>query len=246
MEEKLLHIYCAQLCINSYGGEYGKVWPVLKDAKRYEIGHTQFDVGNDGKYLFICFEGSHGGQDWKDNLEFKQSPLTTPYQTEGPIRVHYGFYSQYQVVRGKIHEIIRQWMETELLRGVVITGHSLGGALATLCAVDLDFNFQLDIQCVTFGSPRVGNRAFAKSFNRRIPKSTRYVYKNDMVTKVPMAYLFYYHVDKEAKLGTREWYRPLSFALGNPLDHYPQKYKDALTEEFKAKNIVAENGPLPN
>ncbi len=43
-----------------------------------------------------------------------------------------------------------------------IAGHSLGGALATLCAVDVRARLAApDVRLFTFGSPRVGNAVFA-------------------------------------------------------------------------------------
>ena len=49
-------------------------------------------------------------------------------------------------------------------------GHSLGGALAQLAAHDMHTKFKhgwpgLWISCYTLGSPRDGNRAFARLFN---------------------------------------------------------------------------------
>ena len=42
-------------------------------------------------------------------------------------------------------------------------GHSMGAALATICAMDLKFKVGLkDVRLYTFGSPRVGNADFAK------------------------------------------------------------------------------------
>ena len=51
-------------------------------------------------------------------------------------------------------------------KNVYITGHSLGGALASLTALMVS---QLgNIHCVTFGSPRVGDIEFAKLFNATV------------------------------------------------------------------------------
>ena len=57
--------------------------------------------------------------------------------------------------------------------GVVITGNSLGAATASLLAFELGRVIASDprdvapittLQLVTFGSPRVGNRAFVEEF----------------------------------------------------------------------------------
>ena len=55
---------------------------------------------------------------------------------------------------------------------VVFTGHSLGGALATLAAVDTNLvkeilpNHDAEIECHTFGAPHVGGVSFEKHFNQ--------------------------------------------------------------------------------
>ena len=45
----------------------------------------------------------------------------------------------------------------------------MGGALATICAIDLKFAFGLpDVRVYTYGSPRVGNDIFASFFAANI------------------------------------------------------------------------------
>jgi pimeloyl-ACP methyl ester carboxylesterase len=63
-------------------------------------------------------------------------------------------------------------------RPVWFTGHSLGGALATLAAERYGDAAGL----YTFGSPRVGDRAFAERFR---VDSYRFVHNDDVVAKVP-------------------------------------------------------------
>lgn len=53
---------------------------------------------------------------------------------------------------------------------MLLAGHSLGGALATLAAYDLKgvarkLNLEVEISVYTFGAPRVGNHAFAEDFD---------------------------------------------------------------------------------
>lgn len=58
---------------------------------------------------------------------------------------------------------------------IYVVGHSMGAAVATLCALDLLFTFQLDahrVRLYTYGSPRVGNDAFAAFVARTLPVRT--------------------------------------------------------------------------
>ncbi|KNC84847.1 hypothetical protein SARC_02958 [Sphaeroforma arctica JP610] len=69
-----------------------------------------------------------------------------------------------------------------------ITGHSLGGALATLCAFELAQEFatsELELTVYTFGSPRVGNSRFAAQYNQLVPNTHRLVNDGDPVCGLP-------------------------------------------------------------
>ena len=51
-------------------------------------------------------------------------------------------------------------------------GHSLGGALATLAAVDLARARKLPRLAVyTYGAPRTGNHAFARDYEATVPQT---------------------------------------------------------------------------
>ena len=77
-------------------------------------------------------------------------------------------------------------------RTVWFSGHSLGGALATLAAD----RFPSTAGVCTIGSPRVGDRLFAAAFDARFgARAARYVNDADIVTHVPTPFpLLYQHV----------------------------------------------------
>jgi len=85
---------------------------------------------------------------------------------------------------------------------IIITGHSLGGALSSLCALDLTLNpisaNQPQITAVTFGSPKVGDEEFAKLYNSSIPSCYRMILKYDGIPLLPPSIprLSYRHVGK--------------------------------------------------
>ncbi|HEU0053735.1 MAG TPA: lipase family protein [Longimicrobium sp.] len=70
---------------------------------------------------------------------------------------------------------------------LVVTGHSLGGCLATVLAPWLRHRFgaALEIECVTFAAPTAGNAAFGEYFRSLFPRAERYVNTIDFV---PMAW----------------------------------------------------------
>jgi triacylglycerol lipase len=74
---------------------------------------------------------------------------------------------------------------------ILITGHSLGGNLATAYASYLwqylknKKKENNNINVITFAAPAAGNAYFAKDFNKKFPHSLRFENSNDMVPKFP-------------------------------------------------------------
>jgi hypothetical protein len=99
-----------------------------------------------------------------------------PVRWQGNAWVHSGFRKALESILPGIEE----WVGRRQINNLVIAGHSLGAALATLLAGKLTH-----AELVTFGSPRVGNEAFARSFDGRAMR--RYVNCIDIVTSLPIA-----------------------------------------------------------
>lgn len=113
-------------------------------------------------------------------------------EEQEPEWVHAGFYKAYRSVRGDIFKLVDTLLAGEKEQWtLLVTGHSLGGALSTLCAYDLARRQRWadgiapKIVNYSYGSPRVGNRVFAEKFNRLVPDCWRVVNNNDAVTLVP-------------------------------------------------------------
>jgi hypothetical protein len=84
-------------------------------------------------------------------------------------------------------------------RPTVVTGHSLGAALATLFTMENEAKRKFDVSTLcTFASPRVGNMEFVHTFNQLPIVSWRIVNIKDVVPKLPPhipVVLDYGHVD---------------------------------------------------
>ncbi|XGW25347.1 hypothetical protein V3C99_006628 [Haemonchus contortus] len=83
-----------------------------------------------------------------------------------------------------------------------VTGHSLGGALASLAAsyiIDVEQVPAATIKLVTFGQPRTGNVGYAKAHDRQMVYSFRVVHWKDVIPHVPPEFFMgYYHHKSEA------------------------------------------------
>lgn len=115
-------------------------------------------------------------------------------------KIHKGFACAYRSVADEIMEQVRILRERKQ-RPVFLTGHSLGGALATICSLDLWVKLDIsrrEIFVSTFGSPRVGNKDFARVYKEVVPLHWRIVVDPDMVAKLPN--VGYAHVGKKVVL----------------------------------------------
>ena len=168
------------------------------NKKKFEnvFTDTEGRTGIYKDYFVVDFQGSDSIKDWILNLIIVKKVM--PYGNEkSKIRVHYGFIKAYKSVRDELH---KRFLDSKKSK-VFLTGFSMGGALATLAAVDFQYNFDVEVLAATTGSPRVGNYAFAKSYNKRVPDTTRYKYGNDIVTSLPPWFFFYKHVKTKKHVG---------------------------------------------
>jgi predicted lipase len=176
----------------------------IKRVQYYKVDNVSMFFHNKNKVQYIVFIGSNEFKDWLYNFWFSFSE--TPYKsknTNKDIKVHKGFYKLYLKVRD---EILKRMNKCKTEK-IVVVGHSMGGALATLCALDLQYNLpDKDIGSFTTGSPKVGNSAFVSSFNRRISDTVRCTNGNDLVPSLPPFSFGFHHVGKHVLIGKPRWH----------------------------------------
>ena len=145
---------------------------------------------------------------------------------EEAIWVHAGFGKAYRSVRTDVFDLLDTMLAKETEPWTLyITGHSLGGALSTLCAYECARRRSWPGPAPTvvnysYGSPRVGNRLFAESFNAAVPNAWRVVNNNDAVTLVPRM-VGYCHVGGKVQLspgGSAEIVRESLLGVGEGAD----------------------------
>ncbi|OAY83614.1 Lipase [Ananas comosus] len=162
-------------------------------------------VAHDLNAIIIAFRGTQENsiQNWIEDLLWKQLDLNYPNISDA--MVHRGFYFAYHntTVRPVVVNAVKRTRKLYGKFPVMVTGHSMGGAMASFCALDLAVNFGIhNVQLMTFGQPRVGNAAFASYFTEHVPKTIRVTNGNDIVPHLPPYYsLFpqktYHHFPRE-------------------------------------------------
>lgn len=116
---------------------------------------------------------------------------------------HAGFLAIWKTLKPTVLKRLRDLLREDrsTVYRVFTTGHSLGGALASLCAYSItnmlkqvDYPIP-DVTVYTYGQPRMGNRTFQRIYNRAVPRSFRIVNESDVV--VTMSMFGGYHVGIE-------------------------------------------------
>jgi triacylglycerol lipase len=134
---------------------------------------------------FVSFRGTSDVEDWLADLDAVPDDYLP---VAGFGQVHAGFQDVYELIRNSIAAELAT--ATAGCNQILITGHSLGAALAVLAAPDVFRNMppnKIEPRLITFAGPRVGLIDFASAFNAAIESCFRVVNFLDIVPYVPPA-----------------------------------------------------------
>lgn len=165
-------------------------------------------VAKDLDAVVIAFRGTQENsiQNWIEDLYWKQLDIDYPGISDA--MVHHGFYYSYHntTVRPGVLSAIKTAKELYGDLKIIATGHSMGGAMAAFCGLDLTVNFGAqNVQVMTFGQPRIGNAAFASYYSQLVPNTIRVTNEHDIVPHLPPYYSYfpqktYHHFPREVWL----------------------------------------------
>ncbi len=131
--------------------------------------------------------------------------------------------------------------ETKQVNSLTVCGHSLGGALATLQALDAAANSTnskfKNPTVYTYASPRTGDAQFASTYNRLVPNTFRIANRVDLVPKLPLPPP-YEHVQGLYKLSAIQFFPPAILAEPDPLcEHVLETYLHLLSKRAGGKPL---------
>jgi hypothetical protein len=138
----------------------------------------------------IAIRGTEGILEWIHDANFDLVPC--PFLT-GAGQTEEGFTAMYSSLRTGVGpdsptlaRALAQLSFPRPVSSVTVCGHSLGGALATLLALDVAANTAFRHPAAyTYASPRTGDTLFANTYNQTVTESHRIANRLDIVTALP-------------------------------------------------------------
>ncbi|KAJ3505829.1 hypothetical protein NLJ89_g7212 [Agrocybe chaxingu] len=173
---------------------------------KFDKSGTQgFVIRDDSrKEIIVSFRGTFELKDAFVDLQIIMRPLVSTGLTGvGDSYVHTGFLYAYNVVASDVLRIIKDQAAKYPSYTIISTGHSLGGAVASLAAISIKSALpNANLKLYTFGQPRVGNAAFASYVESKIGTANifRAVHTYDGVPTILFKALGYRH------FGTEYWH----------------------------------------
>ncbi len=157
----------------------------------------------------IVIRGTMTPREWIRNVQATQRRLP---EADNGARVHKGFqeiYESFKLDRGPFEGDFVDAVKAGAFSDspLLVTGHSLGGALATLATTDIArFDEDAQTSLITVASPRVGNDAF-RDVAGAIGSAVRICNMPDLVPMVPPSgnRITYVHVGEPARYSSFDY-----------------------------------------
>lgn len=130
------------------------------------ITATQGFIARDDtrKELVVAFRGSREISSAIIDTSLLLSPLRGPGLPENTdAHVHTGFLYAFRSVGDRVLNVLREQFKEFPQYDVTVSGHSLGGAIASIAALSTRNSFpDAALRLFTFGQPRTGDQSFAE------------------------------------------------------------------------------------
>ena len=219
--------------LKSLDGDFEEVVPFDKSS-------SQAIVVKHKRYVVAAFRGTDELADWWDNLKATSAP--------GHLgSVHQGFQDALMDVWPAMRAQLRAFRKSSAGLPLWLTGHSLGGAMATLAAAQLIHADEPFYGAYTFGQPRCGSRDFARTFNTEAKERFfRFQNNNDIVTRAPARIMGYSHVGKFIYISSKGeldwdigWWYQFVDTLQGAVDDLGEKGIDAVKDHEMDRYLEA-------
>jgi hypothetical protein len=147
--------------------------------------------------LVVSIRDDAGAIDrWTQDARFLVVPISLcascGFAVDGFAAVYHSLRTGRDSGSSSIFAAVKAQLDSGAAKRLTICGHGLGGALATLVALDVAFNtsYKGPLLAYSYGSPRVGDHIFAQKYNQAVPRTFRIVNQADIIAKLPLSLSF--------------------------------------------------------
>jgi len=214
--------YCEESSVESWTcGPACKTLPgvssvaLVSDFLEGTFGFVAYN--NQTDTIAIAFRGSFNFINWVEDADYTQ----IDFPGHPGAKVHEGFYNAYQTLGYQVDDALKTMVGQHPTARVIVTGHSLGGAMATFAALEIRPLISQKIEFYSFGCPRVGNQAFSDHLASVYPDYYRVVHTNDIVPHLPMTSMGFNHAGYEVWYDSdddRTAFKVCPYTVGQPED----------------------------
>ncbi|KAI0244161.1 hypothetical protein L0F63_000735, partial [Massospora cicadina] len=174
--ERLVKFQC-----QSCSGLRSKFVAAFSSSQTDNSGYVAVDEPN--HRIVLAFRGTSGIRNAAQDILAVPVPFDIPALGA---TVHAGFKLAMESLEQKFLQILSSVIANRRYSNykLVVVGHSLGGAIASLAAIRIHFRLGIPwsrMELYTYGQPRTGNVIFARWFSQQPIGSSRVVYNNDIV-----------------------------------------------------------------
>jgi triacylglycerol lipase len=190
--------YCADLIVRVEHGIKHNI-PIPKKMKQIGLLYDKHDspvfgvVWYNGNTAWIVYRGTYNHYEWNKDFDYKQRILPKNRNKNNQIKlflpntninpyIHEGFLKIYN----KSRKNLLKYINIIKPKKIIVTGHSLGAAISTICGIDLKLT-GYDTIVYNFASPRVGDKALADLVQQIKLPLFRIVNESDIVPTLPSA-----------------------------------------------------------
>jgi len=191
---------CGEACEANADFEVSLVGGDGNDIQIYFVGYSP-----SLEAIVVAHEGTDPTQlesDLTDVDFFLETLSTTLFPgVSSAVEVHSGFRDEHALTADIILAEVKSLMTSKGTNNIVTIGHSLGGALAELDTVFLRLNIpSATISSMTYGTPRVGNPAWAALVDSSNVNFHRIDNMQDLIPILPGRFLGFLHPAGEIHL----------------------------------------------
>lgn len=159
----------------------------IDNSKTHIVGFVGYQKST--RTIIYAFRCTVDYRNYFEDFSF----LLVPYTRCKECQVHIGFYEAFKSIESKVIATATKLLAMDPEAQILSIGHSLGGAMATLTALELQHRFIKVKELHTFGAPRIGNSQLAAFMKEKLPNTYRVIHYRDLAPHLPFEANGYRH-----------------------------------------------------